>query len=110
MRMQEEMEAAIESASQQTAQDLHLLLEGSRPPQPPADATPGPLGKENMLTPAPGHGKKSSRTALGGMQPGTSAQGILSVDPCSLPNHCRGSGLICTTLLWAVLVNQSMID
>lgn len=77
--MQEEMEAAIENAAQQTAQDLHLLLDQARPSHPPAGSHPDPLGKENMVTPASGPGKKSSRSALSATQPSTSsAQGNAS--------------------------------
>ncbi len=73
------MEAAIESAAQQTAQDLHLLLDQARPSHPPAGSHPDPLGKENMVTPAAEPGKKSSRSALSATQPSTSsAQGNAS--------------------------------
>lgn len=70
------MEAAIENAAQQTAQDLHLLLDQGRPSHLPAGSHPDSLGKENMVTPAAGSGMKSSRSALSAAQPSTSsAQG-----------------------------------
>ena len=70
------MEAAIHSATQQTAQDLHLLLDQAHPSQAPDGPHPDPHGKENMVTPAGRPGKKNSAFGLGMAQlSSSSAQG-----------------------------------
>lgn len=56
------MEQAIENATHQTAQDLHLLLDEARPSTDP-HATP--LGKENMAASASGTDMKNNRGAPG---------------------------------------------
>lgn len=99
------MEAAIESAAQQTAQDLHLLLDEAKPSHPPADPTPTPLGKENMATPAAGMVKKSNRGPLSAAQPSMPAGCSLSVH-ASLRFALQLSALMARTcvgfyLLWA---------
>ncbi len=72
------MEAAIENAAQQTAQDLHMLLEQAGPSRPSSGPQSVPLGKENMATPAAGQGKKSTRGGANIAQPTASlAQGAL---------------------------------
>ena len=63
--LQEDMEQAIENATHQTAQDLHLLLDEARPPTDP-HATP--LGKENMATPAGGMDRKNNRGTSGALR------------------------------------------
>lgn len=60
----EEMEAAIENATQQTAQDLHMLLDQAQGPSPSAGPLATPLGKENMAAPA-GSGDTKKRAAAG---------------------------------------------
>ena len=58
------MEQAIEHATQQTAQDLHMLLDQAQPPAGPSeDPHATPLGKENMATPAGGIERKNNRGA-----------------------------------------------
>lgn len=58
------MEAAIENATQQTAQDLHMLLDQAQGPSPSAGPLATPLGKENMAAPA-GSGDTKKRAAAG---------------------------------------------
>ena len=59
------MEAAIENAAQQTAQDLHLLLDQANPSRPPLAPQQQPPGKENRAPPAAGQGKKTVKVPLG---------------------------------------------
>ena len=81
------MEAAIESAAQQTAQDLHKLLDEAKPSHPPADPLANPLGKENMATPAAGMQKKSNRGPLSAAQSSMPA-GYLCMPLFIMPCHC----------------------
>ena len=69
------MEQAIEHATHQTAQDLHLLLDEARPSGPSADPHATPLGKENMATPAGGMDRKDNRGASGAVHLHTTLQG-----------------------------------
>lgn len=57
------MEAAIETATQQTAQDLHMLLDQAQGPSPSAGPHATPLGKENMVAPAVVWGKRMRAAA-----------------------------------------------
>ena len=59
--LQEEMEAAIESAAHQTAQDLYLLLDEAKPAPTPTAPYASPLGKENMAAHAAMPEKKTNR-------------------------------------------------
>lgn len=71
------MEQAIEHATQQTVQDLHLLLDEAHPPGPSADPHTTPLGKENLATPAGGMDRKINRGATGAGHLGATAlQGV----------------------------------
>lgn len=77
------MEQAIENATHQTAQDLHLLLDEAHASGPSADPNTTPLGKENIATPAGGLDRKNNRAATGAVHLGTSVlQGAIAQHCC----------------------------
>ena len=77
------MEQAIENATHQTTQDLHLLLDEAHASGPSADPHATPLGKENMATPAGGLDRKNNRAATGAVLLSTTVlQGAIAQHCC----------------------------
>lgn len=94
---QEEMEAAIENTTQQTAQDLHMLLGQARAPSPCGDPHATPLGKENVAAPAGAGSGKINRAAAGVTHLNISALQGRAAEPdfaCNCLNACVYADLV----------------